>query len=62
MQRSILNPIEDQRRSIVKIVNGWKVLTIFAKSTVLDVWLGSEYASDWSSLYDKAFVFQKSKL
>ena len=25
-----------------KIVIGWKPLTIFAKSSVLDVWLGSE--------------------
>ena len=30
-----------------KIVNRWKLLTIFAKrSSNLDVWLGSEYASD----------------
>ena len=28
-----------------KIVNGFSPLTIFAKSYVLDVWLGSEYAS-----------------
>ena len=31
---------------LAKIVNGWKPLTIFAKPFILDVWLGSEYASD----------------
>ena len=29
----------------VEIVNGWKLLTIFAKSPILDVLQGSEYAS-----------------
>ena len=29
----------------VKIVSGWKLLTIFAKSFILDIWQGSEYAS-----------------
>ena len=29
----------------VQIFNGWKTLTIFSKS--LDVWHGSEYASEW---------------
>ena len=29
-----------------KIVNGWTPLTIFAKRSILDVRLGSEYASD----------------
>ena len=28
----------------VKIVNGWQPLTIFAKSSILDVCQGSEYA------------------
>ena len=28
----------------VKMVNSWKSLTIFAKNSILDVWLGSEYA------------------
>ena len=27
------------------IDNGWKPLTIFAKISTLDIWLGSEYAS-----------------
>ena len=30
----------------VKLVNGWKPLIIFAKRFILDIWLGSEYASD----------------
>ena len=28
-----------------KIFNSWKSLTIYAKSSILDVWLSSEYAS-----------------
>ena len=31
--------------SFMKIVNSWKPLTIFAKSSILDVWLMSECAS-----------------
>ena len=30
----------------VEIVNGLKPLTIFAKRSILNVWQGSEYASD----------------
>ena len=29
-----------------KIVNHWKLLIIFTKSSVLDVWVGSEYISE----------------
>ena len=29
----------------MKIINGFQLLTIFAKSSILDVWKGSEYAS-----------------
>ena len=29
-----------------KVVNGWKSFTIFPKTSILDVWQGSEYASD----------------
>ena len=29
----------------LKIANGWKLLTISAKSSILDVWQGSEYTS-----------------
>ena len=32
-----------------KIINSWKPLTIFAKSTILEVWLSSAYVSgQWS--------------
>ena len=30
----------------MKILNGWNPLTIFVESSILDVWLGSEYSSD----------------
>ena len=30
----------------VKTVNGWKALSTFAKSTILNVWQSSEYAPD----------------
>ena len=30
----------------VKIFNWWKPLTILQKSSILDVWLGSEYVFD----------------
>ena len=29
-------------RRFAKIANGWKPLNIFTKSSILDVWLGSE--------------------
>ena len=32
-------------KRFAEIVNGWESLTIFAKSSLLGVWLGSEYAS-----------------
>ena len=32
----------------VKIVNGWKLLTIFLKSSIRNVWLGSEYETKYS--------------
>ena len=34
-----------------KIVNSWKPLIIMAKSSILDVWQGSEYASGEISDY-----------
>ena len=36
---------------LVKIVNGWKPLSIFAKSSILDVWHGFEYASNKFTKY-----------
>ena len=32
-------------KPFAKMVNSWKLLTIFAKSSISDVWVGSEYAS-----------------
>ena len=29
-----------------EIVNGFKSLTLFAKNSIVDVWLGSKYASE----------------
>ena len=38
---------KDLRRSFYeKLVNGFQLLTIFAKGTIFDFRLGSEYASD----------------
>ena len=34
----------------VKIVKCWKPLTIFSKSSILYVWLGSQYSSVWHVL------------
>ena len=31
---------------LAKTVKGFQLLTIFTKSSILDVWLSSEYASD----------------
>ena len=33
-----------------KIFNGWKPLTIYAKASVLDTWLGSKCASAMSEM------------
>ena len=34
---------------LLNIVNGWKPLTILEKNFILDIWLGSEYASAWNT-------------
>ena len=45
-QRRIKKPVKDLRWSIfAKIVNNLRTLTICAKSSILDIWLGSEHAS-----------------
>ena len=44
---------------LAKIVNGWKLLTISAKSFILDVWLGIEYASEPSHYCLKQKFFFK---
>ena len=43
-----------------KIVNGWKLLTNFAKSSILDTWLGSEYASAYLDLFQSFPAFRHS--
>ena len=37
-----------------KIVNGYQLLTIFTKRSILDIWQGSEYAS---SIMTYLFIF-----
>ena len=50
-ERRIQNPVEHLRWSFfVKIVTGFQALTTFAKSSMLDVRLGSEYAPKFFSL------------
>ena len=34
-----------------KMVNGWILLTFFAKNFILDVWLGSEHVSDYPGIF-----------
>ena len=36
---------ESKMKAFLKIVNVFQSLTIFAKSSILDVWQGSEYVS-----------------
>ena len=37
----------------MKLVNGFQLLPISAKSSILDIWHGSEYASTlWAGLMD----------
>ena len=45
-----------------KIDIGWKLLTIVAKSSILDVWQGSEYASDMDLLTIAYWQFYDSSL
>ena len=42
-----------------KVVNGWKLLIIFAKRSILDVWQGSEYASAGKALKYKQNIPQQ---
>ena len=42
--------------SFPKMAIRWKPLTIFAKNSILDVWLGSEYAS----IFSRTFSFHKT--
>ena len=45
----------------VKLVNGRKLLTILAQSSILDVRLGSEYASGFSLWKSNAFDYENLK-
>ena len=41
-----LEPSQTSKMEILAhIVKSWKLLTIFAKNSILDIWLGFEYAS-----------------
>ena len=51
-----------------KVINGWKLLTIFARSYISDVWQGSEYDSHYfyylwliSSVIRQKEEFQENK-
>ena len=39
----------------VKIINGWILVTVFTKGSVLDVWLGSEYVSNYAGFFSIIF-------
>ena len=43
-------------KSLWKIVNGLKVLIIFAKYSILDIWLKSEYASENYNKANKKWI------
>ena len=54
-QRCIMNRVSKQTSKMElfpKIVNGFQLLTIFAKRFILDVWEGSEWASECDSKLD----------
>ena len=38
---------------LVWIVNSLKLLTVFGKNSILDVWLGSEYACAFHEIINK---------
>ena len=43
----VLGPCQTSKTEcLVKIVNGFYPLTIFAKRSIIDIWMSSEYASD----------------
>ena len=48
---------------LVKIVNGFQPLPISAKSSILDVWHGSEYGSVlWAGLIDVQLPGKKNQI
>ena len=54
----LLEPGETSKMELfVKIVNNIKLLTIFTKSSILDIWMGSKYTSVfWKYLKVKDLV------
>ena len=42
---------------VVEIVNSWKLLNIFAKSSILNVWQGSQNASAHTVSGTSSFMF-----
>ena len=46
----------------MKIINNWKQLTIFGKSSILDVWKGSEYTAVAVFFFGKNWSPQTSKI
>ena len=59
LQRRIQNPVQmSKMERFVKIVNYWKLLTIFAKHSILEVWKISEYASELSQKFSSRLTQQ----
>ena len=61
-QKSIQSSAKPLRFSffffLAKIVNDWKLINIFAKSSILDIWQCSEYVfSIWSEIWKTVRVF-----
>ena len=50
LRKAYLKPCQTSEiKLFAKIVNGFHPLTIFAKSSIFDVWESSEYASPWDT-------------
>ena len=39
-----------------KIANGWILLTVFEKSSILEVWVGSEYVSHYQVVFSLIII------
>ena len=62
-----VEPCQTSKMEHFARVNGWKLLTIFAKSSILDVWQDSEYACPWGlffiiMMYAVLYAFWSEKL
>ena len=63
MQRRIHKAGQTSKmENFAKIDNGWKLLIIFPQSSILDVWLGFEYASEVHSVFYWRCTAPKMKL